>query len=202
MTDLPRCAWCSPDPLYRTYHDTEWGVPLHDERTLFELLTLEGAQAGLSWFTILKKRENYRRAFDDFNAERVARYTEADVARLMADAGIVRNRLKIESTISNARAVLELREAVGGLDAYFWNFVDGRPIVNAPADLSQVPSSTPLSDAISKDLKKRGFKFAGSTIVYAHMQAMGLVNDHTTDCFRYAELAHSDAPHSRRTLRT
>ena len=202
MTDLPRCAWCSPDPLYRAYHDTEWGVPLHDERALFELLTLEGAQAGLSWFTILKKRENYRRAFDDFNAERIARYTEADVARLMADAGIVRNRLKIESTIGNSRATLALREAGGGLDAYFWNFVDGRPIVNAPADLSQVSASTPLSDAISKDLKKRGFKFVGSTIVYAHMQAMGLVNDHTTDCFRYAELAHSDAPHSRRTLRT
>jgi DNA-3-methyladenine glycosylase I len=188
MTEPTRCAWCSADPLYRAYHDTEWGVPLHDERALFELLILEGAQAGLSWFTILKKRENYRRAFDDFNAERIARYTEADVARLMADAGIVRNRLKIESTITNARATLKLREAGEGLDAYFWNFVDGRPIVNAPADLSQVPASTPLSDAISKDLKKRGFKFVGSTIVYAHMQAMGLVNDHTTDCFRYAEL--------------
>jgi DNA-3-methyladenine glycosylase I len=188
MTDLPRCAWCSPDPLYRAYHDEEWGVPLHDERALFELLILEGAQAGLSWFTILKKRENYRRAFDDFNAERIARYTEVDVARLMADAGIVRNRLKIESTITNARATLKLREAGGSLDSYFWNFVDGRPIVNAWTDMSQVPASTPLSDAISKDLKKRGFKFVGSTIVYAHMQAMGLVNDHTTGCFRYGEL--------------
>lgn len=188
MADLTRCAWCSADPLYRAYHDTEWGVPLHDERALFELLTLEGAQAGLSWFTILKKRENYRRAFDHFDAERIARYTEADVARLMADAGIVRNRLKIESTISNARAALNLRESGGGLDAYFWNFVDGRPIVNSPASLAQVPASTPLSDAISRDLKKRGFRFVGSTIVYAHMQAMGLVNDHTTDCFRYAEL--------------
>ncbi|MEW6120131.1 MAG: DNA-3-methyladenine glycosylase I [Pseudomonadota bacterium] len=194
MNDLTRCAWCSADPLYRAYHDTEWGVPLHDERGLFELLTLEGAQAGLSWFTILKKRENYRRAFDDFDAERIARYTEADVARLMADAGIVRNRLKIESTISNARATLALREAGGGLDGYFWKFVDGRPLVNAPADLSQVPASTPLSDAISKDLKKRGFRFVGSTIVYAHLQAMGLVNDHTTDCFRYAALTHRDAP--------
>ena len=188
MADLTRCAWCSADPLYRAYHDTEWGVPLHDERALFELLTLEGAQAGLSWFTILKKRENYRRAFDHFDAERIARYNEADVARLMADAGIVRNRLKIESTISNARAVLALREAGGGLDGYFWNFVGGQPIVNAPTSLAQVPTSTPLSDAISKDLKKRGFRFVGSTIVYAHMQAMGLVNDHTTDCFRYAEL--------------
>ena len=202
MAEPTRCAWCSPDPLYRAYHDEEWGVPLHDERALFELLTLEGAQAGLSWFTILKKRENYRRAFDDFNAERIARYTEADVARLMADAGIVRNRLKIESTIGNARATLALREAGGGLDAYFWNFVDGRPIVNAPADLSQVSASTPLSDAISKDLKKRGFKFVGSTIVYAHMQAMGLVNDHTTDCFRYAEMTRSDAPQPCEALRT
>jgi DNA-3-methyladenine glycosylase I len=152
------------------------------------VLILEGAQAGLSWFTLLKKREGYRRAFDDFNAERIARYTETDVARLMADAGIVRNRLKIESTITNARATLKLREVGGGLDAYFWNFVDGRPIVSAPADLSQVPVSTPLSDVLSKYLKKRGFKFVGSTIVYAHMQAMGLVNDHTTDCFRHAEL--------------
>ena len=202
MAEPTRCAWCSADPLYRAYHDTEWGVPLHDERALFELLILEGAQAGLSWFTILKKRENYRHAFDDFNAERIARYTEADVARLMADAGIVRNRLKIESTIGNARATLALREAGGGLDGYFWNFVDGRPIVNAPADLSQVPASTPLSDAISKDLKKRGFKFVGSTIVYAHMQAMGLVNDHTTDCFRYAEMTRSDAPQPCEALRT
>jgi len=187
MSGLTRCAWCGADPLYRAYHDTEWGVPLNDERALFELLTLEGAQAGLSWLTILKKRENYRRAFDDFDAERIARYTGADVARLMANAGIVRNRLKIESTIGNARAVLALRE-VGGLDAYFWNFVDGRPIVNSPTNLDQVPASTPLSDAISKDLKKRGFRFVGSTIMYAHMQAMGLVNDHTTDCFRFAEL--------------
>jgi DNA-3-methyladenine glycosylase I len=188
MPASTRCPWCGADPLYVAYHDEEWGVPLHDERALFELLTLEGAQAGLSWFTILKKRENYRRAFDNFNAERIARYADADVARLMADSGIVRNRLKIESTIGNARAVLKLREAGGGLDGYFWHFVDGRPIVNAPADLSQVPVSTPLSDALSKDLKKRGFKFVGSTIVYAHMQAMGLVNDHTTDCFRYGEL--------------
>ena len=188
MADPTRCAWCSADPLYRAYHDREWGVPLHDERALFELLTLEGAQAGLSWFTILKKREHYRRAFDHFDAERIARYTDADVARLMADAGIVRNRLKIESTIGNARAALKLRESGGGLDGYFWQFVDGRPRVNSPAGLGQVPASTPLSDAISRDLKKRGFKFVGSTIVYAHMQAMGLVNDHTTDCFRYTEL--------------
>ncbi|MBI3431034.1 MAG: DNA-3-methyladenine glycosylase I [Hydrogenophilales bacterium] len=185
----PRCTWCGTDPLYCAYHDEEWGVPLHDERALFEFLILEGAQAGLSWFTILKKREGYRRAFDHFDVERIARYGEADVARLVADAGIVRNRLKIESTITNARATLALRETAGGLDAYFWNFVDGRPIDNAWKGIGQVPASTPLSDAISKDLKKRGFKFVGSTIVYAHMQATGMVNDHTVDCFRHREVA-------------
>ena len=190
MTDpRSRCTWCGTDPLYCAYHDEEWGVPLHDERALFEFLILEGAQAGLSWFTILKKREGYRRAFDHFDAERIARYGEADVARLMADAGIVRNRLKIESTITNARATLALRETAGGLDAYFWNFVDGRPLSNAWKGIGQVPASTPLSDAISKDLKKRGFKFVGSTIVYAHMQATGMVNDHTVDCFRHHEVA-------------
>ena len=190
MTDhLPRCTWCGTDPLYCAYHDEEWGVPLHDERALFEFLIQEGAQAGLSWFTILKKREGYRRAFDNFDVERIARYGEADVARLMADAGIVRNRLKIESTITNARATLALRETSDGLDAYFWNFVDGRPIDNAWKGIGQVPASTPLSDAISKDLKKRGFKFVGSTIVYAHMQATGMVNDHTVDCFRHREVA-------------
>lgn len=189
MTHTIRCAWCGSDPLYRAYHDAEWGVPLHDERALFEFLTLEGAQAGLSWLTILKKRENYRRAFDHFDVERVARYAEADVARLMADAGIVRNRLKIEAAIANARATLELREQLGGLDAYFWGFVDGRAVVNAWQDIGQVPATTPLSDTISKDLKKRGFKFVGSTIVYAHMQATGMVNDHTVDCFRHRELA-------------
>ncbi|TXH75747.1 DNA-3-methyladenine glycosylase I [Thiobacillus sp.] len=189
MPNRPRCTWCGTDPLYCAYHDEEWGVPLHDERALFEFLILEGAQAGLSWFTILKKREGYRRAFDHFDVERIARYGEADVARLMADAGIVRNRLKIESTITNARATLALRETLGGLDAYFWNFVDGRPIDNAWKGIGQVPASTPLSDAISKDLKKRGFKFVGSTIVYAHMQATGMVNDHTVDCFRHREVA-------------
>jgi DNA-3-methyladenine glycosylase I len=189
MADKIRCNWCGSDPLYRTYHDKEWGVPLHDERALFEFLILEGAQAGLSWLTILKKREAYRRAFDHFDAERIARHDEADVARLMADAGIVRNRLKIESTIANARATLKLREEFGGLDAYFWRFVDGRPIVNAWQDISQVPASSAVSDSMSKDMKKRGFKFVGSTICYAHMQATGMVNDHTVDCFRYLKLA-------------
>jgi DNA-3-methyladenine glycosylase I len=189
MTDKTRCAWCGADPLYRAYHDREWGVPLYGERAMFEFLILEGAQAGLSWLTILKKRESYRRAFDAFDVDRIARYTEADVARLMADAGIVRNRLKIESAIVNARAALKLRDEFGGLDTYLWGFVDGRPIVNAWRDIGQVPATSAISDAISKDMKKRGFKFVGSTIIYAHMQATGMVNDHTVDCFRHAELA-------------
>lgn len=186
--ETTRCAWVGNDPLYRAYHDTEWGVPLHDERALFEFLILEGAQAGLSWLTILKKREGYRRAFDDFDVERIARYGEADVARLLADPGIVRNRLKVAAAIGNARATLAVREEFGGLDAYFWRFVDGQPIVNAWRDISQVPARTVLSDTISKDLQKRGFKFVGSTIIYAHMQATGMVNDHTVDCFRHRAL--------------
>lgn len=189
MTDPNRCAWCGTDPLYQAYHDTEWGVPLHDERALFEFLILEGAQAGLSWLTILKKRDGYRRAFAGFDVERVARFDAADVARLLGDPGIVRNRLKVAAAIANAQATLALRDAFGGLGAYFWRFVDGRPIQNAWRTLAEVPARTPLSDTISKDLKQRGFKFVGSTIVYAHMQATGLVNDHTVDCFRHAELA-------------
>ena len=189
MKESARCAWCGSDPIYRAYHDTEWGVPLHDETALFEFLILEGAQAGLSWLTILKKREGYRSAFHEFDAERVARYGEKDVARLMADPGIVRNRLKITAAITNARATLKVREELGGLDNYFWRFVDGRPIQNQWRDLDEVPARTPLSDTISKDLRKRGFKFVGSTIVYAHMQATGMVNDHTVDCFRHGALA-------------
>ena len=189
MTDQPRCAWCGSDPLYVAYHDTEWGVPLHDERALFEFLILEGAQAGLSWLTILRKREGYRRAFANFDAERVARYDETDVARLLGDPGIVRNRLKVAAAIGNARATLAIRDEFGGLDAYFWRFVDGRPIVNTWRDLGQLPASTPLSDAVSKDMKKRGFKFVGSTIVYAHMQATGMVNDHIVDCLRHRALS-------------
>jgi DNA-3-methyladenine glycosylase I len=188
MNDPTRCAWCGTDPIYRAYHDEEWGVPLHDERALFEFLILEGAQAGLSWLTILKKRQGYRGAFHDFDAERIARYDDKDVARLLADPGIVRNRLKIAAAITNARATLKVREQFGGLDAYFWRFVDGSPIRNAWRDISQVPARTPLSDALGKDLQQRGFKFVGSTIVYAHMQATGMVNDHTVDCFRYGEV--------------
>jgi DNA-3-methyladenine glycosylase I len=185
-----RCSWCGTDPLYVAYHDEEWGVPVHDDRQLFEMLILEGAQAGLSWITILKKRENYRKALHGFDAERIVRYTDQDIARLMNDAGIVRNRLKIEATIRNARGTLEIQEEFGSLDAYLWRYVDGAPIQNRWADLAEIPVSTALSDALSKDLKKRGFNFVGSTICYAFLQAVGLVNDHTVDCFRHAEVEH------------
>jgi DNA-3-methyladenine glycosylase I len=180
-----RCAWCSSDPLYQAYHDEEWGVPSHDDRHLFEMLLLEGAQAGLAWITILKKREGYRAAFDGFDPERIARYDDAKKAELMANAGIVRNRLKIEAAVTNARAYLALREEGKTLDAYLWRYVEGRPLQNRWASLREIPPRTALSDAMSKDLGKRGFKFIGSTICYAFMQAVGMVNDHTTDCFRH-----------------
>jgi len=171
------------------YHDNEWGVPIHDDRLLFEFLTLEGAQAGLSWSTILKKRDNYRRAFADFDPDRVARFNARSVARLLADAGIVRNRLKIESTISNAKAFQSVQAELGSFDAYIWRFVEGTPIINRFRRLNDVPACTELSDRMSKDLKKRGFRFVGSTICYAFMQAAGLVNDHEVGCFRYRELS-------------
>ncbi|MBK5274505.1 MAG: DNA-3-methyladenine glycosylase I [Desulfuromonadales bacterium] len=183
-----RCPWCGSDPLYMAYHDREWGVPLHDERRLFEMLTLEGAQAGLSWLTILRKREGYCRAFAGFDPQQVALFNDADVARLLADPGIVRNRLKVASAISNARAVLEVQARYGSLDAFLWRFVDGVPIRNSWKILAEIPASTPLSDRISKELKRHGFRFVGSTICYAHMQATGMVNDHLTGCFRYAEI--------------
>ncbi len=184
-----RCAWSSSGgPLDVAYHDTEWGVPVHDDRTLFEFLTLEGAQAGLSWSTILKKREGYRAAFAQFDVAKVARFTPARVEKLMADPGIVRNRLKIESTITNARAFLEVQREFGSFDAYLWRFVDGAPLQHRRRNSSEVPASTPLSDALSKDLKKRGFRFVGTTILYAFMQAVGMVNDHTVDCFRQQAL--------------
>ena len=186
---LVRCAWCGADPLYQAYHDTEWGVPLHDDRALFELLTLEGAQAGLSWLTVLKKREGYREAFAGFDPAVVARFTDADQTRLMTNPGIVRNRLKISSTIDNARAFLAIQAEFGSFDAWLWRFVDGQPIQNHLASLADAQASTPLSDALSKALKQRGFRFVGTTICYAFMQAAGLVNDHTTDCFRHAEVA-------------
>ena len=170
------------------YHDEEWGVPVHDDRTLFEFLILEGAQAGLSWSTILNKRENYRRAFDHFDPKRIARYDVREVKRLLADPGIVRNRLKIAATIQNAKAFLQVQKEFGSFDRYIWQFVGGKPKVNAPRTVKQVPARTPESDAMSKDLLRRGFKFVGSTICYAFMQAVGMVNDHTVDCFRYKEL--------------
>lgn len=180
-----RCPWCGSDPLYVAYHDEEWGRPCHDERTLFEFLLLEGAQAGLSWITILRKRENYRRAMHGFDPERIARYGETDVARLLADPGIVRNRLKVAAAITNARAYLDLRDKIGGLDPHLWGFVNGRPIRNEWRTMDQVPVTTPVSDAMAKDLSKRGFKFVGSTICYSLMQAVGLVDDHLTSCFRH-----------------
>ncbi len=185
----PRCPWCGHDPLYRRYHDEEWGVPVHDDRTHFEFLTLEGAQAGLSWLTILRKRENYRAAFAGFDARKVARFDARKVRALLGNAGIVRNRLKIESTISNARAFLAVQKEFGSFDRYVWRFVGGRPIVNRWRALDEIAPRTPESDALSADLKRRGFRFVGSTIIYAHMQATGLVNDHLTGCFRYRPLA-------------
>lgn len=187
--DKERCPWCGDDPLYRDYHDREWGVPVHDDRTLFEFLILEGAQAGLSWITILRKRENFRRVFDGFDAEKVARYTPKKIEKLLQDPGIIRNRLKVESAVSNARAFLEVQESFGSFDRYIWGFVDGRPIVNRFRKMKDVPAVTPLAETLSKDLKKRGFRFVGPTIVYAHMQATGMVNDHLVGCHRHAHCA-------------
>jgi DNA-3-methyladenine glycosylase I len=185
-----RCGWVPEgEPLYVAYHDEEWGVPSHDDRHLFEMLVLEGAQAGLSWLTILRKREGYRRAFADFECAKIAHYGARDVERLLGDPGIVRNRAKIEAAIANAEATLAVRDELGSLDAYLWGFVGGRPIRNAWRTLGQIPSETAESKALSKDLKRRGFRFVGPTTCYACMQAVGLVNDHTVDCFRYREVA-------------
>lgn len=183
-----RCGWCGDDLLYQDYHDREWGVPLHDERALFEFLCLEGAQAGLSWITILKKRENYRIAFDDFDAEKMASYNDTKIAALLQDTGIVRNRLKVNAFVNNARCFLAMLEKGESLDTLLWGFVDGSPIQNSWKTLADIPPSTPLSDLLCRELKGRGFKFVGGTICYAFMQAVGMVNDHTTDCFRYQEL--------------
>lgn len=182
------CTWVGTDPLYVAYHDAEWGVPVHDDRQLFEMITLEGAQAGLSWITILRKREGYRAAFDNFDPASVAQYGEEKIAELLADATIVRNRLKIRGTVQNARAYLEVQREFGSFNRYIWGFVDGQPITNAWTGMGDIPARTELSDAISKDLKKRGFTFVGSTIVYAHMQATGMVNDHITSCYRYRQV--------------
>jgi DNA-3-methyladenine glycosylase I len=185
---MNRCSWATNE-LNIAYHDAEWGVPLHDDRGLFEFLILEGAQAGLSWDTILRKREAYREAFDYFDAAKVARYSEAKMAKLLLNDGIIRNRLKIASAVRNARAFLNVADEFGSFDDYIWSFVDGRPIVNQPKGHGDVPAKTEISDSISKDLKKRGFNFVGSTIMYAFMQATGMVNDHLVTCFRYEEIA-------------
>jgi DNA-3-methyladenine glycosylase I len=185
---MNRCPWSKGD-LYIAYHDTEWGVPLHDDRRLFEFLILEGAQAGLSWSTILNKRENYRKAFGGFDPRKVAKYDSTKVERMLADPGIVRNRLKVESAISNARAFLQVQREFGSFDGYIWQFTGGAPLQNSWETMSQVPASTGESDAMSRDLKRRGFRFVGTTICYAFMQAVGMVNDHLTSCFRYAELS-------------
>ncbi|MCQ9373380.1 DNA-3-methyladenine glycosylase I [Methyloversatilis sp. XJ19-13] len=189
MSALPaRCSWCGQDPLYVAYHDTEWGVPVRDEAALFERLILEGAQAGLAWITILRKREGYRRAFDGFDAGRIARYGDEDRTRLLADAGIVRNRLKIDATIGNARALLALHERGETLAGLLWDRVDGQPLINHWRRPADCPATTDLSDQLSKQLAQRGFRFVGSTIVYAWMQSVGVVNDHMVDCFRHREL--------------
>jgi DNA-3-methyladenine glycosylase I len=184
----PRCEWCLQDELYRSYHDTEWGVPVHDDLRLFEFLALEGAQAGLSWLTILKKREAYREAFDGFDPRRVARFGARQVTQLLGNPGIVRNRMKIESVINNARAFLEVQDELGSFECYQWSFVDGQPVHGRYPSWKDIPAKTEVSERLSRDLRRRGFTFVGPTIVYAHMQATGMVNDHVVRCFRYREL--------------
>ena len=183
-----RCAWCGTDPLYIKYHDEEWGVPAHDDRHLFEMINLEGAQAGLSWITILKKRENYKKLFDNFDAYKISKYSENKIEMLLQNPGIVRNKLKVNSVVTNAKAFLKIQKEFGTFDKYIWQFVGGKPIKNRFKTLSNLPTKTEISDAMSKDLKKRGFKFVGSTICYAFMQATGMVNDHTSECFRFKQV--------------
>ena len=187
MTKI-RCSWCEGNDIYQDYHDKEWGVPVFDDQQLFEFLILETFQAGLSWITVLKKRENFRKAFDFFDYKKIAVYDEAKYEALIQDAGIIRNKLKVRAAISNAQAFMKVQEEFGSFSKYIWGFVNGKPIVNNFKTLAEIPATTPLSDTISKDLKKRGFKFVGSTVVYAHMQATGMVNDHIVDCFRHKEV--------------
>lgn len=182
MATKLRCAWCEKDDLYRNYHDNEWGKPVYDDETIFEFLILETFQAGLSWYTVLAKRENFRKAFDKFDLIKIANYSEDKMTKLAEDAGIIRNKLKIKATVTNAQAFIKVQEEFGSFSKYIWGFVDGKPIDNKPKNLSEVKATTPISDALSKDLKKRGFKFVGSTVIYAHMQATGMVNDHILDC--------------------
>ena len=183
-----RCGWCIGDPLYEAYHDNEWGVPVYDDHTLFEFLTLETFQAGLSWITVLRKRENFRKAFDNFDYRKIAAYDEAKIQELLQNSGIIRNKLKVRAAVTNAQAFLDVQHEFGSFSKYIWGFVDGKPIKNSFSDYKVAPANTPLSDKISKDLKKRGFKFVGTTVVYAHMQATGMVNDHEVSCFRYSEV--------------
>ncbi|MFD2822822.1 DNA-3-methyladenine glycosylase I [Lacinutrix iliipiscaria] len=188
MTNKHKCGWCIGDDLYEAYHDEEWGVPVFDDASLFEFLILETFQAGLSWITILRKRENFRKAFDNFDYKKIAKYDQKKIDQLLKDAGIIRNKLKVKATISNAKAFMEIQKEFGSFSKYIWGFVDGKPIKNKLKNYKDAPANTPLSDALSKDLKKRGFKFVGSTVVYAHMQATGMVNDHELGCFRYSEV--------------
>ena len=188
MSAKHRCGWCVGDALYEAYHDKEWGVPVYDDGTLFEFLTLETFQAGLSWITILRKRENFRKAFDHFDYKKIAKYNQKKIDALLQDAGIIRNKLKINATVTNAQAFIKVQEEFGSFGKYIWGFVDGKPINNKLKDYKHAPANTTLSDTISKDLKKRGFKFVGTTVIYAHMQATGMVNDHEIECFRYNEV--------------
>lgn len=188
MAKKHRCGWCEGDDLYEAYHDNEWGVPVYDDATLFEFLILETFQAGLSWITILRKRENFRKAFDNFDYKKIANYKQSKIEDLLQDAGIIRNKLKVNATVTNAQAFIKTQEEFGSFSKYIWGFIDGKPIRNTLKDYRNAPANTTLSDTISKDLKKRGFKFVGSTVVYAHMQATGMVNDHEINCFRYEEV--------------
>ena len=188
MSSKQKCGWCVGDPLYESYHDNEWGVPLYDDGILFEFLMLETFQAGLSWITVLRKRENFRRAFEGFDYKKIAQYKEPKFEELLQDAGIIRNKLKIKATISNAIAFMKIQQEFGSFSSYIWSFTNDKPLKNKWESLNEIPATTELSDAISKDLKKRGFKFVGSTVLYAHMQATGMVNDHVKDCFRYNEV--------------
>ena len=183
-----RCGWCEGDALYEAYHDHEWGVPVYNDATLFEFLILETFQAGLSWITVLRKRDHFRKAFDNFDYKKIANYQPDKIENLLQDAGIIRNKLKVNATVTNAQAFIKVQETFGSFGAYIWSFVDGKPIKNSVSNYKEAPANTPLSDTISKDLKKRGFKFVGSTVVYAHMQATGMVNDHEVNCFRYHEV--------------
>ena len=188
---MKRCEWCESSEMYMEYHDKEWGVPVFDDQKHFEFLVLESAQAGLSWITILKKRENYRKAYDNFDPQKVARYTDAKKAKLLSDAGIVRNRLKVEASISNAKKFLEIQKEFGSFSNFIWSFTNGKPVVGKWKNLSEIPAKTELSDIISLNLKKRGFKFLGSIIIYSHLQATGIINDHVIDCFRYKEIKNN-----------